>query len=288
MRNLTLILFCFLAFRGMATENTKVRFYKGDIASIREVAKSQGKLYVLDFVAPWCLPCKIMDETTYNDENLADFISNHYVVGKVNIEDFDGFALKDKYNIKTLPTLLVFNQAGEIVASHEGSLTASKMLRTLEDCHAKTPVETLAIAQKQVVFVEKSNKILEKTIFNAPVSNRTNVTITPKSDPAPMPKKTSVAYNIGVGIYKLDIARNPTKGFSIQIHVLTQYDNVIKQYEEAKLRYEKQPILLQVDNLNNKTSYKLLIGCFQNRAEAEKYKKTKNINGYVKDLSLMR
>jgi septal ring-binding cell division protein DamX len=229
-----------------------------------------------------------MDETTYNDENLADFISSNYIVGKVNIEDFDGFALKDKYNIKTLPTLLVFNQAGEIVASHEGSITASKMLRMLEDCRAKTPIEMPSIAQKQAIFIEKTSKIQEKATLNAPVSSRTNVTITPKPEPVPPLKKTSVAYNIGVGIYKLDIARNPSKGFSIQIHVLTQYDNVIKQYEEAKSRYDKQPILLQVDNLNNKTSYKILIGCFQNRAEAENYKKTKNINGYIKDLSLIR
>jgi thioredoxin 1 len=132
MRNLFLILLFILPVLANATDKTKVGFYKGDLMSIKETAKEEGKLYFYDFVASWCTPCRWMDETTYTDAALAKYISDNYVAAKVDIDDFDGFSLKEKYKVQVLPTIIVCNQEGKIIGRYEESMGASKMLEVLK------------------------------------------------------------------------------------------------------------------------------------------------------------
>ena len=99
MRNTILSMLFIAPLFAWAGDKTKVNFYKGDLMNIKETAKAEGKLYVYDFVASWCTPCKWMDETTYTDPTLAQYIAENYVLAKVDIDDFDGFALKEKHKV---------------------------------------------------------------------------------------------------------------------------------------------------------------------------------------------
>ena len=41
-----------------------------------------------------------MDETTFNDPQIADFIDENYIAIKIDVDHFDGLVWKEQYNIK--------------------------------------------------------------------------------------------------------------------------------------------------------------------------------------------
>lgn len=95
---------------------------------VKEKAKSQNLEYIVLFTADWCLPCKWMESTTLKDERVSALLKENYLLAKVDIDDFDGFAWKEYYNVGSLPTLLVFSPEGKLLARREESLSASQMI----------------------------------------------------------------------------------------------------------------------------------------------------------------
>jgi thioredoxin 1 len=112
---------------------TAVSFFQGSLQSAKAKAAAEGKPFFVDFMATWCMPCRWMDETTYKNTKLANYISDNYLAVKIDIDDFDGFALKEEYEIKYLPSILVFSAKGKLLAQYEESLPAAKLLSILKE-----------------------------------------------------------------------------------------------------------------------------------------------------------
>jgi hypothetical protein len=72
-----------------------------------------------------------MESTTYKDERVKKYLENHFLTARVDIDDFDGFAWKEYYGVKSLPTLLIFSPEGKVLEKRENSLSASQMLDML-------------------------------------------------------------------------------------------------------------------------------------------------------------
>jgi len=64
-------------------------------------------LVVVDFWAPWCMPCKIFAPVL---EELSDELDGKATFCKVNIDD--NADLAQKYNISSIPTVVLF-KSGE-------------------------------------------------------------------------------------------------------------------------------------------------------------------------------
>lgn len=82
----------------------------GEANFLEEVIESDIPA-VVDFSASWCLPCQPMS-------NLMDKLSEGYQ-GKVKFFKLDvdqNTELADKLNIKSVPTLLLFNSQGKVGA----------------------------------------------------------------------------------------------------------------------------------------------------------------------------
>ena len=67
-----------------------------------EVEKSSVPV-VVDFWAPWCGPCRMVSPVI---EKLAGKYSGKVKVVKVNVDDNQALAMK--YNIMSIPTIMVF------------------------------------------------------------------------------------------------------------------------------------------------------------------------------------
>lgn len=88
----------------------------------RYVVENSHKVPVLVvFMGVWSEPCISMDNVL---TDLAKEFAEQFVFAKVDIDEQPG--LRDKYDIKNIPTLLVF-QNGEITFSQEGQMQEEEM-----------------------------------------------------------------------------------------------------------------------------------------------------------------
>ena len=89
-----------------------------------EVLASEVPVLV-DFWAPWCGPCKMI--APFVDE-ISKEKGESVKVGKVNIDENPDLA--EKYNVMTIPTLLVVNE-GKVTASSIGFKPKKSILELL-------------------------------------------------------------------------------------------------------------------------------------------------------------
>lgn len=72
----------------------------------------------------------------FKDEKVAKLLNDHFVSVKVDIDELAGYELKNIYDIKYLPTMLVFNSQGQLLDRVEETLSPRKLLVLLEKHNA--------------------------------------------------------------------------------------------------------------------------------------------------------
>jgi thiol-disulfide isomerase/thioredoxin len=321
----------------IAATNTQARlktvsFFDGSLQSAKSKAAAEGKPFFIDFTATWCMPCRWMTETTYKDANLANYIDEKYVAVKIDIDDFDGFALKEQYNIKYLPSILVFSPNGRLLAQYEESLPAYKFLAILKEhenaTNNSTPPLQIELPENNATDeATPSEKVAEKPTskrttrpkeYNFPVLRPEKNQETPQekqekqdkptltrpialtkpalkpSIPATLVVNKPVAGDIKplwrdnentivTGLYRFNVLRQPSKGYGVQLGAYLSYSNVISEVSKIQEKFSAVPVVVHIENVKGKPTYKLYLGTFKKKLEATAFLKEEKLVGFVKD-----
>lgn len=102
-------------------------FFEGDLMAAQKLAKSSSQLVMIDFKAEWCGPCKMLDRTTWKDENVISTLKNKAVAVKVDVDENSELAAK--YSIHSLPTVIFVDGNGNEVSRFIGYRDAEGFLK---------------------------------------------------------------------------------------------------------------------------------------------------------------
>jgi thioredoxin 1 len=202
-----------------------------------KLAKKENKPLLVDFYASWCAPCKWMDETTFSDNSIKTILNEDYISIKVNIDDFDGFELKSKYEVRYLPTIIIFKN-GRVVERIEEALGVTK-LATLLNQHKNS--KSSVVKKVAANTNPKDKSALENFTENLTV------------------EEINSNFNSLNNLYKL------------QLGVFSKKEGAVKLVNDLSSRVFDQPVIIQ-DYKNNTVVYKVVMGEFQNITDAEQLK----------------
>ncbi len=130
----------------------------------RQSATEGGKQFVLvDFYTVWCGPCKKLDETTWKDPEVRDWLSKGAVCLKVDAEKDEPLA--EKYRINVYPTVLLLRPDGAEIDRLVGYRDAKTFLADAREALAGN--NSLARARKKLEGANANNPMLRMNYGNA-------------------------------------------------------------------------------------------------------------------------
>lgn len=278
------LLFCF-AFTNQI-QAAAVEFSSTDFEAVKQKAQVNNRPYFAYFTATWCMPCRLMDETTWVDPNLAKYIDDNYYAAKIDVDNFDGYIYKEEFKISAFPTIMLFQPNGTLMKRIEGSITGSKLQAYLEEYDG---FEDTPRGNNSSYDPNDIENIPPPPITYKPLPNANNSSTPPAPTyKKPQPEPTTPSGN---GLFRFNVAPGPSDGFSVQVGVYADYENVLREVSSYQIQFS-EPIFVHINKYEGKTVYKVLIGNFKKREKAAKYKERILETGipaaFVKDLATMK
>ena len=116
-----------------------------------ELQKTTPKKIIMDVYTNWCGPCKMLDRNTFQNEDVANYVNEHFYAVKFNAEGNESIAYKDKaytnpkydktkanrrnsahefsrfLKVRAYPTLVFFDEEANVIAPITGYQTPQKL-----------------------------------------------------------------------------------------------------------------------------------------------------------------
>lgn len=146
----------------------------------------------------------------------------------------------------------------------------------------------------EVISAPQNNTVTARGSGNTPTAKK--VTPKPAKKTEPTPPKLSIVQEAAQietgGLYKMQVLKLEPKGFGVQVAGYSDYESVIQQVAILQKNWFKGAMVF-ADKLNGKPYYKIIMGPFFTKAEADSYctnlkKKYKVKGAFVVDLKKMK
>jgi thiol:disulfide interchange protein DsbD len=121
-----------------------------DEKAAREKANAEGKPMLIDFGATWCTACKELEHQTFPDPSVRTeaqkFVALH--IDATDDEDKAVNALKDKYKVVGLPTVIMLDKNGNEMVRFTEFVKPDKFYAALKCNSAGTGAKGTAVSMK--------------------------------------------------------------------------------------------------------------------------------------------
>ncbi len=251
-----------------------ISFLEGDLSVAKERASREGKLIFLDFWASYCTPCRVMEEYTFTHPSVSDYVNENYIPVKVDIQSFDGFDLKNQFDVRLLPTIIVLNSKGVMVGKHEETMGAGKFIETLKSYDKpKNRVRKTATNMNYNASTGFSNAKPVKVSYTNDNANERKVKVSNNTAAAKGTLKPISSESVGAG------------SFTIQAGAFFTEESGKNAAKSVKRKYgqDGQRVFMSQRDDSNRVVYRIFLGQFTSKQEALRYMKAHKIQGLVRD-----
>ena len=217
----------------------KEAFISGSFLTAKEEARMQGKSFFAVFETNWCEPCQWMDANTFNDERVDWYIRQNTFGVKVNVDNFDGYSYRQVYKLEQVPTIIAFNAEGRETERLDKPVDADAFLAFLK-----------RNSKKGLPSVPSSSSSVIDYLDEAPV-------LVPPSD---TPSQPDYTYENSSG-----------NRFTVQLGAFSRRSLAFSEMERLDGIFG-EAMMFHNEYTNGKQWYKLSIGIFKNKEDAEKLK----------------
>lgn len=258
-----LFLLCLIFLLGIASQVEAevnlphVRFTDSYLSG-REISEKSGKPLLVYFYNNEKQACRKINEL-WKDPEVATILSDKFICARVNIRYFDGEVLKKYHKIEEAPAIIILAPDGKTKRRINTALNKAGLM---------------AFITGEASSITYNHPSTDK-VENASESSRTDTEETvQKNKPAQVKEKPIQVHNSGV--------------FTIQTGVFSTMENAEQKVKQLE-RYFNEPIHTLIDNSSSRKLYRVVIGEFNNKQDAEHYLqliKRYNIKGFVKTVHL--
>ena len=112
-----------------ATVADGVKFHDLTYEEAATQAEAAEKIVLIDFFTTWCLPCKEMDRTTFQDPEVAAWLAEHAIALKVDAEENEtNEALAARFGVKSFPNYVYLTPKGELLDRITGKKNSEEFI----------------------------------------------------------------------------------------------------------------------------------------------------------------
>ncbi|ACU64517.1 thioredoxin family protein [Chitinophaga pinensis] len=107
----------------------EIKFSSKAYKEVLATAKAAHKKVFIDAYATWCAPCKELRKHTFNDPKAAAYFNKNFVNFTIDVEKGEGIALAKTWQVDGLPTLLIVDEKGQVLANHVGFVDGDGLIQ---------------------------------------------------------------------------------------------------------------------------------------------------------------
>lgn len=226
----------------------------------KQHAETHQMKYVLYFKADWCAPCQWIEESTLSDETVKASMDQMFVMVPLDIDEFEGYALKEYFQVYSLPTFLVFNHTHELVNRKEGSISASGFLDM--------------VANDRVIQQAENAKEQPLVTLNAKPAPNASAHSRPSSQLSDTPTSSAP-----------EAVFNAVSKYGVQLGAFSSFENAKAVQDRARQFTSESVDITTITNSNNIIIYKVFAGRLDTEDQARQLQHTLSkygIDGFVK------